>query len=49
MVYIHGGSFLNGNGKMYQGSYFMDYPMVLINFNYRLGPLGKYEKNFLFF
>ncbi|XKL67577.1 hypothetical protein PGB90_003068 [Kerria lacca] len=40
MVYIHGGSFLNGNGKMYQGSYFMDYPMVLINFNYRLGPLG---------
>nr|AAX58712.1 pheromone-degrading enzyme 2 [Antheraea polyphemus] len=40
MVFIHGGAFMYGEGSVYDPIYFMDYDMVVITFNYRLGPLG---------
>ncbi|XP_043190990.1 pyrethroid hydrolase Ces2a-like [Amphibalanus amphitrite] len=42
MVYIHGGGFYVGSGDsdIYGPHYFMDEPVVLVTFNYRLGPFG---------
>lgn len=41
MVFIHGGAFLYGEGSLYDPVYIMDYDMVVVTLNYRLGPLGK--------
>ncbi|XP_043195710.1 venom carboxylesterase-6-like [Amphibalanus amphitrite] len=42
MVFIHGGGFTIGSGddEFYGPSYFMDEDVVLVTFNYRLGPFG---------
>jgi len=42
MVFIHGGSFTSGDGdEFFRGpKYFMDNGVVLVTFNYRLGPFG---------
>ncbi|MGD0079974.1 MAG: carboxylesterase/lipase family protein [Methanoregula sp.] len=42
MVFIHGGSFLQGAGSMplYNGTSLAKKGVVLVNLNYRLGPLG---------
>ena len=44
MVYIHGGGFITGHsgGDDVGARYFMDEDIVLVTFNYRLGPLGFY-------
>ncbi|XP_026480276.1 venom carboxylesterase-6-like [Ctenocephalides felis] len=42
MFWIHGGGFISGSSHsdMYGPDYFMDYDVILVTFNYRLGPLG---------
>lgn len=42
MVYIHGGGFLCGNGDafLYDPVHFVQRRVVIVTFNYRLGPLG---------
>jgi len=40
MVYIHGGGYADGNGSRYGPQYFMDEDVVLITFQFRLGPFG---------
>lgn len=40
MVYIHGGAFMFGEGKSYEALNLMDWDMVVVTLNYRLGPLG---------
>ncbi|ESP05700.1 hypothetical protein LOTGIDRAFT_102164 [Lottia gigantea] len=40
MVFIHGGSYENGMGAMLEGGYLASQDIVVITFNYRLGPLG---------
>jgi Carboxylesterase type B len=41
MVFIHGGEWVAGKGSAYQPHYLLDKDVVLVTFNYRLGPLGK--------
>jgi hypothetical protein len=41
MVYIHGGGWTAGTGTEYQPTYLLDKDVILVTFNYRLGPLGK--------
>ncbi|KAJ0176437.1 hypothetical protein K1T71_007616 [Dendrolimus kikuchii] len=40
MVFIHGGAFMYGQGGAYDPSNIMDWDMVVVTLNYRLGPLG---------
>jgi hypothetical protein len=42
MVWIHGGafSFGSGNAFMYGPDFFMTEKVILVTFNYRMGPLG---------
>ena len=42
MVWIHGGGFFAGSSSpsFYGPDYFMDYNVILVAINYRLGPLG---------
>jgi acetylcholinesterase len=55
MVWIHGGGFFAGSGNpdIYGPDYFMDYDVIVVSVNYRVGPLGFFtleneevEKNF---
>jgi len=39
-VYIHGGAFMFGNGDYYGPKIITERDAVMVNFNYRLGPLG---------
>lgn len=41
MVFMHGGAWIAGDGATYQPNYLLDKDIVLVTFNYRLGPLGK--------
>ena len=42
MVYIHGGSYVEGTGNMIDGSILASYGnVIVITINYRLGVLGK--------
>lgn len=42
MVYIHGGSYMEGTGNMIDGSILASYGnVIVITINYRLGVLGK--------
>ncbi|XP_008562325.1 PREDICTED: neuroligin-1-like, partial [Galeopterus variegatus] len=42
MVYIHGGSYMEGTGNMIDGSILASYGnVIVITINYRLGILGK--------
>ena len=42
MVFIHGGAFILGSGVFqdYNPSFFMDFQVILVTINYRLGPFG---------
>ena len=42
MVYIHGGSYEVGSGKLYDGTALAMNGVVVVTINYRLGALGKY-------
>lgn len=42
MVFIHGGSYMEGTGNMFDGSILASYGnVIVITINYRLGVLGK--------
>lgn len=42
MVFIHGGSYMEGTGNMFDGSILASYGnVIVITVNYRLGVLGK--------
>jgi carboxylesterase type B len=41
MMYIHGGSYVDGSGSNYDGSVLAQYGVVIVTINYRLGLLGK--------
>lgn len=43
MVFIHGGAFMYGEGSIYDAPNIMDWDMVVVTINYRLGPLGEYR------
>lgn len=48
MVYIHGGSYMEGTGNLFDGSVLASYGnVIVITVNYRLGVLGK--KDIFFF
>ena len=40
MVWIYGGAFNSGAGFWYGPGYFMSHNIIVVTFNYRLGPLG---------
>ncbi|KAL1399864.1 hypothetical protein pipiens_007889 [Culex pipiens pipiens] len=40
IFFIHGGAFMFGSGDFYKPDNLLRKPMVLVTFNYRLGPLG---------
>lgn len=40
LVFIHGGFFMSGSGGYYGPRYLMDHDIILVTFNYRLGPFG---------
>ena len=42
MVFIHGGSYLYGSGNRYNGSALVQYGVVMVSINYRLGALGMF-------
>lgn len=42
MVFIHGGSYMEGTGNMFDGSILASYGnVIVITVNYRLGVLGR--------
>lgn len=48
MVYIHGGSYMEGTGNMVDGSILASYGnVIVVTINYRLGVLGKCSLNIL--
>ncbi|XP_050513960.1 acetylcholinesterase isoform X2 [Diabrotica virgifera virgifera] len=38
--WIYGGGFTNGLGSLYDPKFFIDYDIVIVTFNYRVGALG---------
>lgn len=42
MVWIHGGAFVLGDGTplLYGPDRYLDYDVIIVTINYRLGPLG---------
>lgn len=42
LFFIHGGGYINEYGALYGPKYFMDYGIVVVTINYRVGPFGKY-------
>uniref|UniRef100_A0A663M451 Carboxylesterase type B domain-containing protein n=1 Tax=Athene cunicularia TaxID=194338 RepID=A0A663M451_ATHCN len=45
MVYIHGGSYMEGTGNMIDGSILASYGnVIVVTLNYRLGVLGLFQK-----
>lgn len=44
IFYIHGGAFQFGTGMLYGPKYLLDKDVILVTFNYRLGPLGKLNR-----
>uniref|UniRef100_H3DAH1 Carboxylesterase type B domain-containing protein n=1 Tax=Tetraodon nigroviridis TaxID=99883 RepID=H3DAH1_TETNG len=48
MVYIHGGSYMEGTGNMIDGSILASYGnVIVITINYRLGVLGESTNSFV--
>lgn len=46
MVYIHGGSYMEGTGNMMDGSVLASYGnVVVVTLNYRIGILGAVHFN----
>lgn len=43
MLFIHGGSYMEGSGNMFDGSVLAAYGnVIVVTMNYRLGVLGKF-------
>lgn len=43
MLFIHGGSYMEGSGNMFDGSILAAYGnVIVVTMNYRLGVLGKF-------
>ncbi|XP_049772373.1 esterase E4-like [Schistocerca cancellata] len=40
LVWVHGGSFVNGSSRLYQPDVLLDQQLVVVTLNYRLGALG---------
>ena len=40
LVWIHGGGFTAGAGDWYRPDYLLDYDLLVVSINYRLGALG---------
>ncbi|KAJ1521718.1 hypothetical protein ONE63_003360 [Megalurothrips usitatus] len=40
MVFVHGGGFFFGAGHLYGPGHLLEQDVILVTFNYRLGPLG---------
>lgn len=40
IFHIHGGALMYGSGNFYGPEYITTRPLIMVNFNYRLGPLG---------
>ena len=40
IVFIHGGDFIGGSAQIYNGFVLAQRNVVVVTFNYRLGPLG---------
>uniref|UniRef100_A0A182MH74 carboxylesterase n=1 Tax=Anopheles culicifacies TaxID=139723 RepID=A0A182MH74_9DIPT len=40
VAFIHGGAFMFGTGNFYEPDHIMRRQLILVTFNYRLGPLG---------
>ncbi|XP_012525770.2 venom carboxylesterase-6 [Monomorium pharaonis] len=40
LFWIHSGAFQFGSGMLFGAKYLMDYDVILVTFNYRLGPMG---------
>ncbi|PSN36678.1 hypothetical protein C0J52_16276 [Blattella germanica] len=40
IIFIHGGAFMYGSGDIYGPKILLDRDVVMVTFNYRLGPLG---------
>lgn len=50
MVYIHGGSYMEGTGNMIDGSVLASYGnVIVITLNFRVGVLGKRFDSFHYF
>ncbi|XP_060833735.1 venom carboxylesterase-6-like [Rhopalosiphum padi] len=43
LVFIHGGAFMFLYGSVYQPDYILDKDIILVTFNYRLGPIGFFS------
>ena len=43
LVFIHGGQYKQGSALQYPGIILAQRDMVVVTFNYRLGPLGKWN------
>lgn len=41
LFFVHGGSYFNGMGAMFEGSMLSASGIVVVTINYRLGPLGE--------
>lgn len=45
MLFIHGGSYMEGSGNMFDGSVLAAYGnVIVVTMNYRLGVLGKFNE-----
>lgn len=46
MVWIYGGAFIFGNSssRFYGADNYLQQDMIIVTFNYRMGPYGKYKK-----
>lgn len=43
MLFLHGGSYMEGSGNMFDGSVLAAYGnVIVVTMNYRLGVLGKF-------
>lgn len=48
MLFIHGGSYMEGTGNMFDASVLAAYGnVIVVTMNYRLGVLGKRARRFL--
>ncbi|CAH2238146.1 jg22074 [Pararge aegeria aegeria] len=48
VVFIHGGAFMYGEAGVYNTKHMMDRDIVVVTFNYRLGPLGTFHRGIAF-
>lgn len=48
IFWIYGGAFTHGSADMYGAKYIMDKNVILVTFNYRVGPLGNVYFFFFF-